>query len=126
MQLKVHSGTVDLSGTTVLKNVEIEINTNSRIAVVGRNGSGKTTLLRLLSGEIGLSNTEGDGGFFAVSGSPVIGIQSQMSFADDGARMVDEIRSAYSQILDAKRSLDDASPWQDCRPFRSSPSKCLW
>ncbi len=108
MQIKVHNGTVDLSGTTVLKNVEIEINTNSRIAVVGRNGSGKTTLLRLLSGEIGLANTEGDGGFFAVSGSPVIGIQSQMSFADDSIKMVDEIRSAYTQILDIKRSLDDA------------------
>lgn len=108
MQLKVHDGTVDLSGTTVLENIEIEINTNSRIAVVGRNGSGKTTLLRLLSGEIQLANTEGDGGFLSVSGNPVIGVQSQMSFADDGVKMVDEIRSAYTEILVTKDRLDAA------------------
>lgn len=108
MQLKVHGGTVDLSGTTVLENIEIEINTNSRIAVVGRNGSGKTTLLRLLSGEIQLANAEGDGGFLSVSGNPVIGVQSQMSFADDGVKMVDEIRSAYTEILVTKDRLDAA------------------
>ncbi len=108
MQLKVHDGTVDLSGTTVLENIEIEINTSSRIAVVGRNGSGKTTLLRLLSGEIQLANTEGDGGFLSVSGNPVIGVQSQMSFADDDVKMVDEIRSAYTEILVTKDRLDAA------------------
>ena len=108
MQIKVHEGTVDLSGTTVLENIEIEINTNSRIAVVGRNGSGKTTLLRLLSGELKLANPESDGAFFAVSGNPVIGMQSQMSFADDGVKMVDEIRSAYKEILNVKSRLDAA------------------
>ncbi len=108
MQIKVHNGTVDLSGQAVLQHIEIEINTNSRIAVVGRNGSGKTTLLRLLSGELKLANPEGDDGFFAVSGTPVIGMQSQMLFADDNVRMVDEIRSAYKEILDVKSRLDAA------------------
>ncbi len=106
MQLKVHNGTVDLSGTPVLTDIEIEINTNSRIAVVGRNGCGKTTLLRLLSGELSLAGKEGDGSFFAVSGTPVIGMQSQMSFADDSISMVEEIRSAYTEILDLKHELD--------------------
>lgn len=108
MQIRVHNGAVDLSGTPVLTNVDIEINTNSRIAVVGRNGCGKTTLLRLLSGELPLASADSDGSFFAVSGKPVIGMQSQMSFADDSVKMVDEIRSAYREILELKTELDMA------------------
>ncbi len=108
MQIEIHKGTVDLSGTCVLQDINIVINPNSRIAVVGRNGCGKTTLLRLLSGEVQLSNTEGDGGFMAISGSPVIRTLNQMAFLDDSVTLVEEIRSAYKHILDLKSALDRA------------------
>ena len=51
MQIRIQDGIVDLSGEPILKRVNIEINTESKIGIIGRNGSGKTTLLRLLSGE---------------------------------------------------------------------------
>ena len=50
MQLKIQNGVVELSGEPILKAVNIEINDQSKIAVVGRNGCGKTTLLRLILG----------------------------------------------------------------------------
>ncbi len=40
LQLKIQNGVVELSGETILKNVNIEINDESKIAVVGRNGCG--------------------------------------------------------------------------------------
>ena len=109
MQLKIQNGVVELSGETILKNVNIEINDESKIAVVGRNGCGKTTLLKLISGEYTLEKRDSDtDSFFAVSGKPKIGVLSQMAFTDDGITLVEEIRSAYSEILSLKYELEEA------------------
>ena len=109
MQLKIQNGVVELSGETILKSVNIEINDESKIAVVGRNGCGKTTLLKLISGEYTLERLDSDtDSFFAVSGNPKIGVLSQMAFEDDGVTLVEEIRSAYSEILSLKYELEEA------------------
>ena len=109
LQLKIQNGVVELSGETILKSVNIEINDESKIAVVGRNGCGKTTLLKLISGEYTLEKRDSDtDSFFAVSGKPKIGVLSQMAFTDDGITLVEEIRSAYSEILSLKYELEEA------------------
>ena len=108
MQIEIHNGTVDLSGEPILTQINMVINTTSKLAVVGRNGCGKTTLLRLLSGELQLANTEGDSGFMAISGNARIGTQNQMAFLDDSRSLLEEIRSAYSDILNLKAELDAA------------------
>lgn len=108
LQIEIHKGQVDLSGEPILNDINIVINTNSRIGLVGRNGCGKTTLLRLLCGEISLANTESDGGFMAISGNPTISALNQMTFTDDSVTLVDEIRSAYKDILTMKSELEQA------------------
>ena len=108
MQIEIHKGCVDLSGEPILSDININITTNSHIGLVGRNGCGKTTLLRLLSGELSLANTEADGGFMAVSGNPQISALNQMTFTDDSVTLVQEIRSAYKDILQMKSELDIA------------------
>lgn len=109
LQLKIQNGVVELSGETILKNVNIEINDESKIAVVGRNGCGKTTLLKLISGEYTLEKLDSDtDSFFAVSGKPKIGVLSQMAFENDDVTLVEEIRSAYQEILSLKYELEEA------------------
>lgn len=106
MQLKIQNGVVELSGEAILSNVNIEINDQSHIAVVGRNGCGKTTLLKLIAGEHTISKIDSDtSAFFAVSGTPKIGVLSQMTFKDDNVTLIEEIRSAYSEILSLKAEL---------------------
>ena len=108
MQINIKDGTVDLSGEPILRNLNFEINNESRIGVVGRNGCGKTTLLRLLAGELKLAPTDTpEDNRFVVSGHPVIKMQSQMAFSDNSVLMVDEVRSAYSEILSMKERLDE-------------------
>ncbi len=109
MQLKIQNGIVELSGEPILKSINIEINDSSHIAVVGRNGCGKTTLLKLISGEYSLTKAEGDcNSFYTVSGSPKIGVLSQMAFKDENLTLLEEIRGAYSDILSLKERLDFA------------------
>ncbi len=104
MQIRITDGVAELSGETILKSVNIEINTESHIAVVGRNGCGKTTLLRMLAGEIEPANGRD---CKAVSGQVKIGRLNQITFADESVSLLDEIRSAYSEILSIKSRLDE-------------------
>ncbi len=109
MQLKIQNGVVELSGEAILKSVNIEINDQSKIAVVGRNGCGKTTLLRLISGEYNLTKIDSDNDtFYAVSGKPKIGYLSQITFKDYSKTLLEEVRSAYSEILELKEKVDKA------------------
>lgn len=108
MQIVIQNGIVDLSGEPILKKVNVEINTESKIGIVGRNGCGKTTLLRLIAGELQISkdNPEANSNFM-ISGKPVIGTLSQMAFKDNSVSLLDEIRSAYQNIINMKRRLDE-------------------
>ncbi|MBE6774741.1 MAG: ABC-F type ribosomal protection protein [Ruminococcaceae bacterium] len=108
MQIRIQDGVVDLSGQPILKKVNIEINTESKIGIIGRNGCGKTTLLRLISGELSISkDTPGVDNYHIVSGKPTIGSMSQMTFADDSVTLIDEIRSSYKEIIELKNRLDE-------------------
>lgn len=116
MQIEIHKGRVDLSGEPILTDVNLNITTNSHIGLVGRNGCGKTTLLRLLGGELRLANTESDGGFMAISGNPQIGTLNQMTFRDDSITLVEEIRNAYTFILNLKSDLQNAQSRMNLSP----------
>lgn len=107
MQLSIKNGQVDLSGEPILTDVNIEINDESRIGIVGRNGCGKTTLLRVLSGELQLAKKSGDDDtVFAISGHPNICTLNQMAFSNNSVSLVDELRSAYKDILSMKAELE--------------------
>lgn len=109
MQIKVQNGVVDLSGEPILKKVNIEINTESKIGIVGRNGCGKTTLLRLLSGELQISKDTPPefNSQYIVSGKPVIGALNQMAFKNNSVLLIDEIRSAYSDLLSMQKRINE-------------------
>ena len=108
MQLIISHGAVDLSGQPILTDINMEINTTSKIAVVGRNGCGKTTLLKLISGEYELAKRLDTNPTVSVSENINIGILNQMTFSDENRTMVEEIRSAYTYILETKAELDIA------------------
>jgi len=39
-------------GSILFQNIQLEVKSNDRIAIVGRNGAGKSTLLKIMTGEI--------------------------------------------------------------------------
>ncbi len=53
--LEIREETVGYNGTTVLRELNLTIETGERIALVGESGSGKTTLLNLIHSRLGIS-----------------------------------------------------------------------
>lgn len=107
MLYKISSGRVDLSGETILSDIDFEIrNKNEKIAIVGRNGCGKTTLLKLIAGDIELTHYDGDSSSISQTGNPEIGFQRQISFENENITLDQEIRKVFVKILDMKSRLD--------------------
>ena len=64
-----------------LKNINFDVNDNSKIALIGKNGCGKTSLLKVIEGELDLvfdsSNLDG---YINKSSDFTIGYLKQISF----------------------------------------------
>ena len=70
--LSIDNGTVGYDGEPVLKYINLQIDSDDRIALLGRNGNGKSTLIKLIAGHLNLSK-----GTFTRSNKLKIGYFSQ-------------------------------------------------
>ncbi len=108
MQYKIQNGAVVFGADVILKNINFDIKNTEKIAIVGRNGCGKTTLLKLIAGEVDLHKRDSDEDIFIVkSGNPEIGYLKQMAFEDKTITMEEEVRKAFSKIIDMQKDLED-------------------
>ncbi len=57
--IEIKSGEIQQSGATVLKDINVEINSKEFVYLIGRTGSGKSSLLKTLYGELRLSSGSG-------------------------------------------------------------------
>ena len=107
MLYQIVNGAVEFGADTILTDVNFEIRNTEKIAVVGRNGCGKTTLLRLIAGEVDLAKRDSDEDIFiAKSGNPTIGYLKQMAFEDVNITMEEEVKKAFSEIIDMGERLN--------------------
>ena len=107
MLYQICNGAVKFAAETVLEHINFEIRKTEKIAVVGRNGCGKTTLLKLIAGEVELSKRDSDEDIYiAKAGKPVIGYLKQNAFEDDTLTMEEEVRKAFSDILQMKEEME--------------------
>lgn len=108
MLYQIHHGAVRFGAETILTDINFEIRSTEKIAVVGRNGCGKTTLLRLIAGEAELAKRDSDEDIYiAKAGSPSIGYLKQMAFADDNATLEEEIRMAFAPLLSLQAQMEE-------------------
>ena len=107
MQIKINNATFGFGGETLLENFTFEINTNDKIAIIGRNGSGKTTLLKMLTGEIELHQEDNSPVVFSKTGNPVIGTLKQMTFDDESLTLEEELLKSYSSLTEIQDKLNN-------------------
>lgn len=110
MLYQISNGAVAFAADVILHNINFEIRSTEKIAVVGRNGCGKTTLLKLISGEVELEKRDSDEDIFiAKSGSPEIGYLKQIAFDDPSITLEQEIRKVFAPMELRKRQLEQAA-----------------
>ena len=88
-------------GENLLEGLSFEIQEGECVAILGRNGCGKTTLLKILTGEM-----EYDDGEVFVNPNKRLGLISQIPRFPEGYRVEDVLRSAYRDLLSAKRKME--------------------
>ena len=88
-------------GENLLEDLSFEIQEGECVAILGRNGCGKTTLFKILTGEM-----DYDDGEVFVNPNKRLGLISQIPRFPDGYTVEDVLRSAYQDLLAAKRKME--------------------
>lgn len=95
----------DYDGVPVLTDVNLTLNTDSRLGIVGDNGQGKTTLLKLLAGELeprsGTLTAHGSRGYAEqrIDAALTVGELSNRAIADSVAAL-QELEEAAGELSD--------------------------
>src|SRR5690625_3432170 len=90
------------AGQILLHDVQIEIKSNDRIAIVGRNGSGKSTILKIMTGEMGY-----DSGEIFQTKNLEVGYLSQHNDLDSDISIWNEMLTVFSHLIEEEKALED-------------------
>ncbi|MDE5563960.1 MAG: ATP-binding cassette domain-containing protein, partial [Oscillospiraceae bacterium] len=93
------------NGEPLLTGIDLQIEDNDRIGLIGANGCGKSTLLKILLGEILPDHVvEGDGQIIRAS-KTTVGYLAQSAALDSQSIVWDEMRSVFSELLTAQERM---------------------
>ena len=93
--------TVDFTGTPLFEDVSFLINPKEKIALVGKNGAGKSTLLKIFAGLQQPSH-----GRVVIPKNATIGYLPQHLLVKDEKTVLEDVKSAFSKLLDTQAILD--------------------
>ncbi|MBO0438867.1 ABC-F family ATP-binding cassette domain-containing protein [Candidatus Enterococcus ikei] len=85
---------------TLFENIQMEISTNSRIALVGRNGAGKSTLLKIIAGI-----DAPDAGTIAKNKTASLGYLAQDTGLDSDKTVWDEMLEAFVEVITMEKRM---------------------
>jgi ATP-binding cassette subfamily F protein 3 len=108
--LKVKINKLEFQGEPVLRNIELTINKNDKISVVGPNGSGKTTFMKVLVWEN--KNYEG---FIENVWGMTLGYLHQVYSDNEEKTVHEELREAFTQIQEMQQEIStlEETMWEN-------------
>ena len=106
MNYKIQNAAISFGDNTLLEEINFEVNTTDKIAIVGRNGCGKTTFLKALIDNDMFEEGIGQNKFQIVRQNNLsIGYLKQIQFKDETISMEEKIRSVYKDIIELEEKL---------------------
>lgn len=87
------------NGNQILKNVNLTIDENDRIGLIGINGCGKTTLLRIITGKEDPDRFTEEDGIVSFASKTNIGYLEQMGALDNENTVIEEMKSVFSELI---------------------------
>lgn len=84
----------------ILSNIKLEVQTQDRLAIVGRNGAGKSTLLKILAGE--LSYDEGN---VFLAKDATLGYLEQHTGLESEKSILEEMKTVFADLIQQEEEL---------------------
>lgn len=98
--LQVNGLTKSFSGLNIIENIQLEVRSRDRIALVGRNGAGKSTLLKIIAGEM-----SADTGDIIVPKDTRIGYLEQHSGIDSPLTIWEEMMTVFKPLQEMEKRI---------------------
>ncbi|WP_088072582.1 ABC-F family ATP-binding cassette domain-containing protein [Gottfriedia luciferensis] len=98
--LQVNNVSKYFGSDVILSNIKLEVQTNDRVAIVGRNGAGKSTLLKIIAGEISY-----DGGEIIKPKDVSIGYLAQNSGLQSDKTIWEEYYSVFDHLVEMQNNM---------------------
>jgi len=86
------------NGNQILKDINLTIDENDRIGLIGINGCGKTTLLRLITGKEDPDRFTEEDGIISFASKTNIGYLEQMGALDNENTVIEEMKGVFSEL----------------------------
>lgn len=102
MLFQINKGTKYFGANEVFTDIQFEIKSTEKIAIVGRNGCGKSTLLKCILQEEPLES-----GTIHQANNTTIGYLSQKALMDDKISVQEEMNKVFEPIFVIRKQLDE-------------------
>ncbi len=116
MVLAVQNLRVQYGARVLFNDLSFTLEDGERIALAGHNGAGKSTLMKCMAGII-----EPDAGAIIHSKNAQVGYLPQEGIHIHGRKLIDETMSAFADIIDLQRRIDELTQELARLDSRSAP-----
>lgn len=86
------------NGAQVLDNINLTIDENDRIGLVGNNGCGKSTLLKIITGSVEPDRFTEKDGIVSFAGKTSVGYLEQMGGLDSESTVMEEMQKVFEPV----------------------------
>lgn len=96
------------NGVPLLTNINLQIEDQDRIGLIGANGCGKSTLLKILLGDVLPDHEVEEDGIIVRGSRTSVGYLAQSAALDSAKTVWEEMRSVFAGLLDIQQKMREA------------------